>query len=191
MHAFPNRSIPDELPKHALSVRVDGACYRAVPGPSRRQDFPHGQRHRRPAICLRSKKLVGDWVEIGKDGKPTEKVFTSFRVTAAGTTLVETVFPGGDDEMITMYHLDGDDLILTHYCTFGNQPRMRAEPGSDVNRIAFKFESATNLKSGNSPHMDHATVTLVDADHFTTEWVGLENGKICHQMTVDLVRKPK
>jgi hypothetical protein len=137
------------------------------------------------------KKLVGEWVEIGKDGKPTEKVFTSFRATAAGTTLLETVFPGGDDEMITMYHLDGDDLILTHYCTFGNQPRMRAEPGSDVNRIAFKFVSATNLKSDNAPHMDHATFTLVDADRFTTEWVGLENGKPCHQMTVDLVRKPK
>ena len=73
------------------------------------------------------KKLAGDWVAVGKDGKPTEQVFSSFRVTAAGTALHETVFPGSDHEMITIYHLDGDDLILTHYCTFGNQPRMRAE----------------------------------------------------------------
>jgi hypothetical protein len=137
------------------------------------------------------KKLAGDWVAVGKDGKPTEQVFSSFRVTAAGTALHETVFPGSDHEMITIYHLDGDDLILTHYCTFGNQPRMRAEPDSDSRRIAFKFVSATNMKSSDEQHMDHATLTLVDADHFKTEWVALENGKTCHQETVELVRKQK
>jgi hypothetical protein len=137
------------------------------------------------------KKLAGDWVEAGKDGKPTEKIVTSFRVTAAGTALHETVFPGTDHEMITMYHLDGPDLILTHYCTFGNQPRLRAEPDSDGIRIAFKFVSATNMKSTDEQHMDHATLTLVDADHFKAEWVALENGKTCHQETIELVRKQK
>jgi hypothetical protein len=137
------------------------------------------------------KKLAGDWVAVGTDGKPTEKVVSSFRVTAAGTALHETVFPGSDDEMITIYHLDGDDLILTHYCTFGNQPRMRAERDPDSRHIAFKFIGATNMKSGNEQHMDHATLTLVDADHFKAEWVALENGKTCHQETIELVRKQK
>src|SRR5262249_25095171 len=81
------------------------------------------------------KKLAGDWVMVGKDGKPTDTVVSSIRVTSGGSAIQETLFPGGEKEMITMYHLDGADLILTHYCMLGNQPRLRAEPGTDVNKI--------------------------------------------------------
>jgi hypothetical protein len=137
------------------------------------------------------KKLAGEWVEAGKDGKPTEKVVSSFRVTAAGTALEETVFPGSDEEMITIYHLDGDDLILTHYCVLGNQPRMRAEPGGDVNRIVFKFIGGTNLKSNDQERMDHATLTSDGNDHFKAEWVSCKNGETCHQTTISMVRKQK
>src|SRR4029077_1754769 len=62
------------------------------------------------------KKLAGDWVELGTDGKPTDKIVSSIRVTSGGNTVQETLFPGSDHEMVTMYHLDGADLILTHYC---------------------------------------------------------------------------
>src|SRR6516162_4262898 len=84
------------------------------------------------------KKRAGDWVEVGKDGKPTDKVVSSIRVTSAGSAVQETLFPGSDHEMVTMYHRDGADLILTHYCALGNQPRLRAEPGEDINKIVFK-----------------------------------------------------
>src|SRR6516165_1621351 len=73
------------------------------------------------------KGLAGDWVEVGKDGKPTDRVVSSIRVTSAGSAVLETLFPGTDHEMVTLYHLDGAELILTHYCMMGNQPRMRAE----------------------------------------------------------------
>jgi hypothetical protein len=137
------------------------------------------------------KKLAGDWIEVGKDGKPTGKLISSIRVTSAGTAVHETLFPGSDHEMITMYHLDGPDLVLTHYCALGNQPRMRAEAGNDVNKIAFKFVSGTNLKSNDDHHMHEATLTLVDKDHFTAEWVSCKEGKGCHHVRLDLVRKEK
>src|SRR5262245_51156677 len=73
------------------------------------------------------KKLAGDWVAVDKDGKPTDKVVSSIRVTAGGSAVREILFPGSDHEMVTMYHQEGPDLILTHYCILGNQPRMRAE----------------------------------------------------------------
>src|SRR4051794_20864926 len=57
------------------------------------------------------KKLVGDWCQADKDGKPTGPVITTFRLTAAGSVLHETLFPGGDHEMVTTYHLDGADLV--------------------------------------------------------------------------------
>jgi hypothetical protein len=137
------------------------------------------------------KQLAGDWVEVGKDGKPTDKVVSSIRVTSAGSAVLETLFPGSDHEMVTMYHLDGGDLILTHYCSLGNQPRLRAEPGDEVNKIVFKFVSATNLKSDDDHHINGATFTLDGKDHFKAEWASCKEGKACHQVNLDLVRKQR
>jgi hypothetical protein len=137
------------------------------------------------------KSLAGDWVAADKDGKPTDAVVSSIRVTAGGNTVQETLFPGTEKEMVTMYHLDGDGLILTHYCMLGNQPRMRAESGGDVKKIAFKFLDGTNLKSSDDQHMHEATLTIQDKDHFKAEWVGCKDGKVCHNVTLDFVRKQK
>jgi hypothetical protein len=136
------------------------------------------------------KKLAGDWVAAGKDGKPTNQVVSSIRVTSAGHTVQETLFPGSDHEMVTMYHLDGADLVLTHYCALGNQPRLRAEPGTDVHKIVFTFVSATNLKSDADPHIDGVTFTLDGKAHFQAEWTACKGGKTCHTVNLDLVRKP-
>ena len=136
------------------------------------------------------KKLAGDWVAIGKDGKPTKKVISSIRVTSAGTAVQETLFPGSDHEMVTMFHLDGGDLVLTHYCMLGNQPRMRAEPGKDAKKILFKFIGGTNLKSNDDHHMHQATLSIADKDHFQAEWVSCKEGKPCHTVKFYLVRKP-
>jgi hypothetical protein len=137
------------------------------------------------------KKLAGDWVQVDKDGKPTDKLISSIRVTAGGSAIQETLFPGSEKEMVTMYHLDGGELTLTHYCMLGNQPRLRAEPGKDVNKIAFKFVSCTNLKSKDDHHMNHATITITSKDRFKAVWVSCNEGKPCHEVTLDLVRKQK
>ena len=137
------------------------------------------------------KKLAGDWVEAGKDGKPTDKLVSSIRVTSRGTAIHETLFPGTENEMVTMYHLDGADLVLTHYCMLGNQPRLRAEPGDDVKKIVFKFIGGTNMKSTDDRHMHQATLVLEGKDRFKAEWVSCQDGKTCHQVRFDLVRKQK
>ncbi len=136
------------------------------------------------------KKLAGNWVEVGKDGKPTDKIISSIRVTSAGSALLERLMPGTAHEMITMYTLDGTDLVLTHYCALGNQPRMRAEPG-DLHRIAFKFIGAGNLKSKDDQHMHQATLTIIDNNHFKSEWMACKEGSPCHHVTFNLVRKAR
>src|SRR6516162_2128766 len=137
------------------------------------------------------KGLAGDWVEVDKDGKPTDKVVSSIRVTSGGNTVQETLFPGSDHEMVTMYHLDGEDLVLTHYCMLGNQPRMRAEPGTDVNRIVFKFSGATNLRSNDEQHMHQAALSIEGKDRYKAVWVFCKDGKACHEAKFDLVRKQR
>lgn len=133
------------------------------------------------------KKLAGTWVDAdakGDDAKPV----SVFRVTAAGSAVVETLFPSQDHEMITVYHLDGDSLMLTHYCAAGNQPRMRASRFVD-GKLKMDFAGATNLKSDKDTHMHDALLTFVDDDHFQSEWTHYIQGKADSSVKFNLVRR--
>ncbi len=105
---------------------------------------------------------------------------TEFELTANGTVLLErysnAALPGGG-KMATAYHLDGNDLVLTHYCIANNQPVLRAERFDAATReIQFEFLRAGNLPSPAAGHMHRASYRIVDADHFVTEWDFFENG---------------
>src|SRR5262245_36193612 len=69
------------------------------------------------------KALEGKWT--GKNSKG-EAVSVSYELVANGTALVETLH-GMNEIMTTVYHTDGSNLMMTHYCGAGNQPRMRAD----------------------------------------------------------------
>src|ERR1700733_13839310 len=91
------------------------------------------------------KKLAGTWVTADKDGKPTDQVASIIKVTAGGSAVHETIFPGQPHEMVSVYTVDGQDLIMTHYCVLGNQPRMKADPNSSANQVVFQFAGGGNL----------------------------------------------
>ena len=139
----------------------------------------------------RLKKLAGTWVAADKDGKPTDKVVSVVKVTAAGTAVVETLFPGSPMEMVSVYYRDGADLVMTHYCVLGNQPRMKADPKSPPNQIRFQFAGGSNLDPAKDKHMHEGTITFVDDDH--VEWSGVcwEGGKPAEGVAcqMKLVRK--
>jgi hypothetical protein len=85
--------------------------------------------------------------------------------------------PAPEPDMVTVYHRDGADLVATHYCSMGNQPRMRAPGASaDAKSIPFRFVDITNLKPGGG-HIKHLTVKFEDASHFTQEWTSSSKGK--------------
>jgi hypothetical protein len=84
-----------------------------------------------------------------------------------GNTLMHEMRGTGPDDPITMFHLDGERLILTHYCDAGNQPRMAATISSDGKTIVFDFLEATNLLSSQAGHMQRVTFNFIDADHHT------------------------
>ena len=134
------------------------------------------------------KKLAGDWVEVGEDGMPTGKIITSFRLTAGGTAVEETLFAGTDLEMITLYYVDGDDLVLTHYCVNGNQPHMKAEAKKGAT-IVFKCAGGTNMKSEDDKHMHSAKITWRDDDHIRSEWKEITAGENSYTATFELARK--
>jgi len=142
------------------------------------------------------KKLVGEWCQAdkeGKDGKPMGPVATVFRLTAGGSVLHETLFPGTGHEMVSVYHLDGAELICTHYCVMGNQPRLKLEPGKDPKTLSLKSISLSNGKSLNDMHMGTATITLIDDNHYKAEWSALKDGKPVqeHVGKFNMARKAK
>ena len=118
----------------------------------------------------RFKALAGEWVSA-VDGPFFKKgdLVARYAVTAGGSTVVETVFPGSQHEMVTVYHADGKDLVLTHFCMAGNQPRMQAqEMVGDT--IAFEFLDATGLDTPDEGHMHRATFHFDGPDRFVTQW---------------------
>jgi hypothetical protein len=154
------------------------------------QDAPGKTVPTNPAF-ERLKKLAGTWVEADKDGKPTDNVVSVVRVTSGGSAVHETLFPGQPQEMVSIYNLDKGDLLMTHYCVLGNQPKMKADPASPKNQIRFAFAGGTNLDPAKDTHMHEATLTFIDDDHIEVAGVAWVDGKPsdnhCGQMK--LVRK--
>lgn len=134
----------------------------------------------------RMKALAGTWVSVGKDGKPTDEVVSVIRVTAGGSAVHETLFPGQPHEMISIYTADGPDLVMTHYCVLGNQPRVKADPNSPAGKIVFQFVGGTNLDPTKDRHMHGATLTFVSEDRIDIEGCGWENGGPAKEMCCGL-----
>src|SRR6266550_1348500 len=113
------------------------------------------------AACFaRMKKLAGDWVRKDPQGK--EMLVARYRTISGGTALEETLMPGSE-EMVSIYYMDGDNLVMTHYCSMGNQPHLKATAGSTPSKIEFVCSGkGGNMKSENDMHIHHALFTLTE-----------------------------
>ena len=145
---------------------------------------PTGDAAARQQLLDTVKSLAGRWETTGFDGK---KATFEIATTAGGSAVRELMYPGGAHEMTNMYHLDGDSLVLTHYCAGGNQPRMRARAGA-MGVLEFRFDSVTDLKSADEPYMGQMTLVVRDANHFREQWKTLKNGAVDHEMVFELTR---
>ena len=131
------------------------------------------------------KSLNGSWEGKNSIGNPVQ---VSYRMTAGGSALMSEIV-GHGETMISMINFDGPNrLLLTHYCTVGNQPRMQASASPDGKTITFNFFDATNLDNPQSGHMDHVVIALLGPDHHTEEWNFIDHGKEIKEF-FDLTRK--
>jgi hypothetical protein len=122
------------------------------------------------------KALVGDWEgtlhEEGKD-LPAK---TNFRLVSGGSALMSVLGEGTPYEMVTMFHMDLNDLMATHYCAAHNQPRFKAVAGRSPNQVVFEFKDGTNIRA-NDGHMQRVVLTVIDGDHHSEDWTFREKGK--------------
>jgi hypothetical protein len=83
--------------------------------------------------------LIGEW---RVQESPSLRIV--FEPTAGGSVIIERWMVGERIHSMTVYHLDGERLIATHYCPQGNQPRLAAVADGSAG-ISFAFLGATGL----------------------------------------------
>ncbi|PYP99214.1 MAG: hypothetical protein DMF82_25600 [Acidobacteria bacterium] len=123
------------------------------------------------AALARLRGLAGEWqgsVEWSGARKGTGSMNAIYSLTGNGSAVVESLVTAGESAMTSVYHLDGADLRMTHFCGAQNQPRLKART-IDLGRgvIDFAFVDATNLRSPVAGHVHGVEMRLVDDDHIT------------------------
>jgi len=129
------------------------------------------------------KNLAGSWegpvttspqaVEV--EGKPAQILL---RVTSRGNALMHDLTVAGiPDNPITMFYLDSDRMLLTHYCDAGNRPRMTGKLSPDGKKVEFEF---LDIAGNPQFHMHHAVFTIIDANHHTEDWTFMMKDKPIH-----------
>src|SRR6185436_18224606 len=121
------------------------------------------------------KQLDGTWT--GAVGKPDgEKAKIIYKITAGGSVVMETLFPETDHEMISMYHLENGELIATHYCAMGNQPRMKLSKATP-SEMTFDFVGGVGIDPEKSAHIHGGTITLRPDGKMEALWRVFRGGK--------------
>lgn len=135
----------------------------------------------------RLRGMEGTWVGPDADGDGEPDVEIVYRPTSAGKAMHVTQFPGTEHEMVNLIHMDGEDLVLTHYCAMGNQPRMKVAKVEE-DSIAFEFVGGTNLTPGEGMYMGAVTMTFDGPNKVHEEWKTYVEGKADRTMVFELTR---
>src|SRR6185369_329758 len=107
---------------------------------------------------------------------------------ANGSSVVSEI-TGPEDNMISVFNMDKDRLLMTHYCGAGNQPRMVASTSPDGKILTFDFVDGTNIMPSQAGHMRELVVSMPDGDHHREQWVfATTDGKEMKE-TFELTRK--
>lgn len=124
------------------------------------------------AAFARIKSLAGDWESNGPQGEHSR---ISVQIISGGSAVMERfssdMLPPNAGEMVTIYYIDGGDLVLSHYCIAHNQPHLRATHyDSQTGELDFDFVNGGNISSGNEGHMHNMKLHFIDDQHYSGEW---------------------
>jgi hypothetical protein len=135
----------------------------------------------------RMKSLVGVWEGTSNMGKEGQTARVEYQLTGGGSAIVETLFPGTPEEMVSVFHDDAGKLVMTHYCMLKNQPRMKLE-NSGEKTLDFIFTEGSDINPLKDPHMHALGIMFLDKDQIIEKWTMHENGREKHVSTLKLSR---
>jgi hypothetical protein len=140
------------------------------------------------------KSLAGDWegtAEWSGARTGTYPMSASYYVTGNGSALVENLIAEGSPVMTSVYHLDGADLRMTHFCGAQNQPRLKADQMDLAHGlINFAFVDITNLHSADAAHVHGMEMRLIDSNHINITFLFQAGEKESREL-IDLKRSAK
>lgn len=169
-----------------IAFAILAAGCNATPQASTSSSTSSAGSERSSATFDRIKSLAGTWETVNSNGEVSTCVY---EVSSAGSVVREIMFPGTQHEMTNMYTMDGSDVVVTHYCAIGNQPRMRAV-GADADRIPFKSVGVNNLAGPDQMYMGELTLVFIDPNHIRQEWRTFKGGTLAdHDTTFTLTRR--
>ncbi|MFO1464061.1 MAG: hypothetical protein U1F66_09795 [bacterium] len=116
------------------------------------------------------KTLEGTWKGQPEMGGKKEDMTLVYKVTSGGNAIEETIFAGSPKEMVSVYFQDKDQVMMTHYCMMGNQPRLKVTEAGPK-KIKFEKVDVTGMKTPQDPHMGGLTLTWKDKDHLEQAWL--------------------
>jgi hypothetical protein len=164
----------------ALAAASSGAPARAGSAPAAAQATP---------AFAKFQALQGDWI-AAEDGPMTQKgdLVARYALTAGGSAVVETLFPGTEHEMVTIYSAEGADVVLSHFCLNANAPRMRAKAPTGE-RFDFAYDGGSNIAPADTKHMHSAWIEFVGKNELKSQWTELDHGQTAMVVTMHTVRK--
>jgi hypothetical protein len=154
---------------------LTGAFLVALAGPSPAETAAPAPSPR--AAFDQLKALTGQWQgHVTTTDGPAATV--TYDLTGNGSAVVERLFPGTPHEMMSVYFMEGDDLVLTHYCAMGNQPHMKlARTSANPTTLVFDFAGGTNLDPAKDPHIHSGSIRILDRDRVEADWLVFAQGK--------------
>ncbi len=143
------------------------------------------------------KQLAGRWEGLSENipGEKQNKIVVVYEVTAGGNAVLERIFPGSLQEMVTMYYEEKGQLTLTHYCMIGTRSVMKLKnftANNDANKNIFEFNlvESPGLNPALDTHMHSLKIAFLDENHMNQSWDMFEAGKLSGSYSFVLTRVP-
>jgi len=155
-------------------------------------EMPNGKIDAKTAF-EKLKGLAGDWngeAQSGEHGNQAIPAAVTYRSASNGTVVAETLFPGTDHEMMTLYFLQGNDLVAIHYCAMGNQPHYKLDlTKSTPAELVFAFDGGTNFDPAKDGHVHDGKIGFTADGKLDNAWTFYAGGEKKGQNDFHLTRK--
>ena len=136
----------------------------------------------------RMKLLVGSWETTMDHGQGPMKMKASYKLTAGGSAIVETIFEGSPMEMVTVYYDNPKHkLNMTHYCMLHTQPKM-ALKSAKPNELTFDLSKASDINPAKEDHMHALAISFDGKDKIVQHWTRSAPGKKAEVMYFTFTR---
>ena len=89
----------------------------------------------------------------------------TIRAVSSGTAILHegNTEKGVPNHEITMFYVEGDRLLATHYCDAGNRAHWEGKMSPDGKTIEFSFLDVAGSTRGG--YLKDMVITMIDADH--------------------------